>query len=1138
MKSVTMVVVMAAATAFAGKTCTWKGTSAAASWQAAENWDVAPTSGNGDTLVFETGVGGVNGTAGFSVGQIFCLGSQPVTIGGEAFVLTGAFAVSNTVPLTVDAPMTIAADTTLAHFNTATYNKTVAVDGAHNVYIGPNDKAIYAVTFNAAFEAEEANISLRQGNATNIKSVRPVRFNGPLHAARVWVASGYKTSLLELATTGNSWTACSCCFGHFRACCENAYPSNAVLDWGVSATWSASHVYLQTDILPGVKDYSGNHTDLYDAYDLNGFDQTIDRIRSTVYPTKKNVQDPESFSVCSDTPATLTMNATADGVCYARVMGALSLVWSPDEDRTLTFSNRVHATTGGITVAKGTVKTVGTCVFSNLTSVVVGDGATFVLDSDAKAALMSLAVLKLGKNATFRVGSKALTPFGSSKPAVSAEEGAQIVVPDGMTIAASALMDRGSYRFGETLTTGLVTGGGSLSVDAAPAGTVYWKSAQSGAWTDGSKWSSGAAPDETDSVFINAASQDYAVRIESPVSLVGSMLLANPAGYVNVVTLAVSNTLSYTGTDLKIGSGAALTVGTGGVFAMKPPSTTGIDDPVFTVSGGSLTVDGGTVDLTGGDAADKSDENFRGRITVEGADGLPGEVRVKSGTFKLIPWWGGKDGNRGARMTIGDGGKLSVSGGLCRIHTGWWWNEPLVLDGGEVDVSGTGVLEIECRSPLENGNKTGGEAGFFGTGTVTFRDSAELRQPDNTNASIYMPSSRDEVPRDLQVSFSDHAKLDFVCDLLLGGFVNMVIKEPYKSHRSSLTLDSDADHVIGRRLAVGVNVGTSEVTMVRGSLSLPKGTLSIPYHNCHNKSTTLAVGPKGFFRMDGGRLYVKSGMWTSSRDPAGFLIGNTLPLPVGGSYAFNGGIGDFEGTFEMTDGVVTNDAGAVIVGSALGKGAFRQSGGSFVHTYEQFALVGFLGGEGTYEVSGGSNAIRGDMYVGGATTNTLGWGALMTTGIVENAVFDMAERHDAKGLLKVTGGTFGLLHSKSGVRGNLVFSDDGTGTLEIGAAGAVNVRNVTFKNGAASTAKFVFGPDGSVGTVTAEEKLTVSTGTKLVVDLTACTEPTRSHRLFSAPSVEGEFDVEVVGGEGKPYRVTQNEKGVKVGFGGMMLIVR
>ena len=1122
----------------AGNVCTWRGTGADTSWQTSANWDVAPTDGNGDTLVFETGMGGVNGTAGFSVGRIICLGSAPVTIDGEAFVLTGDIAVSNTVPLTVNAPMTLAADTRLTHFNTATYNETVTVDGAHNIYIGPNAKALYTVTFQSGLEAREANIGLQQGEATNIKNVRPVRFNGPLHAGKVFVSCNYKTSLLELGTTGNSWNACSCGFGHIRACCRNAYPADAVLDWSVSEKWAAGHTYLQGDLSPGNKDYREDYSDLYDAYDLNGFDQTIDRIQSTKWPVNGNSVFKESFSVNSDTPATLTMNATADGICYARIMGAVSLVWSPAEDRTLTFSNRVHATTGSITVEKGKVKTVGSCVFSNLTAIVVKEGATFDLSSKASDALRSLASLTLERNATLLIGDEALTPFGAARPAIRAEEGARIVIPPGTTLTAASLLTSGTLHFDETVTSGVVTGGGSLVVDAARAGTTYWQTAEDGAWSDGTKWTAGTEPAATDSIFVTVSARDYAVRVESPVAISGSVMLANNQGNASTIALAVSNTFAYAGSDMTIGYGVDVAVGAGGTFTMSPAADVERDDVVLAVRGGRLTVDGGTVDFTGGDGDDKSDANFRGWITVEGADDRPGEVAIKSGVFKMIPWWGGSDGNRGSRMQIGEGGRLAVSGGLCQIHTGWWWNEPLVQDGGDVDVSGTGVMEIDCRSPLLNGNKTGGVVGFFGTGSVTFRDSAELRQPDNANAYIYMPTARDNVPRDLALTFSDQAKFTGVGTLMLGGFVNVKIPEAARSHHVALTLDSDADHEVGRSLIVGVNVGTSEATMRRGSLTLKKGSLFLPFHNNHSKNTTLPVAPKGVFRMTGGRLSVNGSMWTTSKDPAGFLLGNTLPLPTSASYAFNGGIGDYAGTFDLSGGVVTNNAGAVIVGAGCGRGVFRQSGGSFVHKYEQFSLVGFLGGDGTYEVAGGSNEIWGDLYVGGATTNTLGWGALTTTGFVQNAMVDLTAHHDARGLLKVTGGTFDLRGGTTSARGNLVFSDDGAGTLEIGAAGAVNARNVIFKNGAASRAKFVFGPDGRVGAVTAAEALTVSPGTKLTLDLSACTRPRRCHRLFSAQSVDGQFDIDVVGGEGRAYTVSQDARGVKIAFGGMVINFR
>lgn len=1112
------------------KTCTWIGGAGDTKWSSPENWDTPPVSGNGDTVVLQSGVGGELGEADFSIKQLCVLGSEAVTIGGTgSLILEGGANVNypfltNSVPLTVNVPVKLGGDTgCLAMCEEVTYNKLVSTEATGFIRFGSKKSSQKKVVLNAGFHGPNAKVTMGQGASSGVLSNPGVWFYGPLIAKSVGASENYFLTCVELCTTGNVWDISSVCYGHMRAECEGAFPVGSVLDWGNTAVCTTRYLqYAQEEKKANPVDRS----DFLNCYDLNGFDQTIDRIQCSNYPsTTKSVFDL-SYTVFSKDPACLTMRATDDGLGYLRFCGAISFNWAPLADHTFVISNNVQTMTGSVTVSNGTVKAVGTCAFPSVPDLTVNDDATFDLDSESTDALKSLKTITLGQRAKLRIGPNAVTPFADATVDLCVRHDSRIELPPAVVLKASFIVVDGVYCYGTNITEGIVTGGGKITVNARPDGKQQWKAVRDGSWGTAENWTGDAVPASDDRVALDVYPGAYQATIDMPMSHTGDLALWGRRG--GEPTLAVSNAFTYVGTNLSVLTGARLLVGETGTLAITPPASAKGGEP-FVIRGGRLTVDGGTADLTGGSSADKSDENFHGQLTVEGADGQDGVLEVRSGLFKMIPWWGGVDGNVGSRIRIREGGRIRVSGGVFDIRSGWWWNEPLVMEGGDIEVSNDGKMIIDCRST--NGS---GTAGYFGTGSVTFKDSSELAQPINAQASIYWPATRDSEPRALGLSFTDHARLNCCGGLYLGGYLNAPVKKEIPLD-VTLTLDSDADHVVGR-MDVGVNIGDAELNLAQGSLSVTNGALHIPRHANFHKGNTPHVNLSGKFNMTGGSLYVKGKASLTSTSPNGFLLGNTLPLPSSSMEGLTT-IDTYSGTFNLMDGAVTNDAGFVIVGAGMGTGVFHQEGGSFEHRHDrQCSMVGFLGGHGTYEMTGGTSVLKGDFYVGGALTNTIGWGKLETTGRYEGAFIDLTTSTvcRATGLLRVTDGAFSLI----GETGRLVFSDDGVGNLEIGATGSVSVKGLDFRNGR-STARFVFGPSG-VGTVTVSGDMAVSAGTKLEIDMSQCTAEQGSFKLFDVGGTFQPFDendITLVGT--KQCRILQKTTGVELRIRtGMIMIVR
>lgn len=125
---------------------------------------------------------------------------------------------------------------------------------------------------------------------------------------------------------------------------------------------------------------------------------------------------------------------------------------------------------------------------------------------------------------------------------------------------------------------------------------------------------------------------------------------------------------------------------------------------------------------------------------------------------------------------------------------------------------------------------------------------------------------------------------------------------------------------------------------------------------------------------------------------------------------------------------------------------------------------------------------------GGATTNALD----------RYLVNYPADRHDAQGLLKVTGGSFSTT-------GSLILGADGDGVLDLGPTGTVTAANVVLSNATSSVVKFVFDEKGT-GFLKATGVLKIAEGAKLEIDARAYTGENPLVPLISFASQEGTFD--------------------------------
>lgn len=224
----------------------------------------------------------------------------------------------------------------------------------------------------------------------------------------------------------------------------------------------------------------GEQSDAHGVIDCRGFDQTIDRIAlNSSYPISAAKPDGHLFT-SSDTPAVLTLRATADCETDAKFGGKLSLLWNPRSPatfRTYAAYGRVMPMTGTLIVSNGTFEVNGSNCFPYATAVTVADGARFDwLAEPGIFGLMGAEELRIGSGAVFSVGTGATVPFVSdasrAKLAIELAATAQLLLPDDAEIAVSALRVDGVDLPAGTVATGVPGVPGTTNLAQLAGSTV------------------------------------------------------------------------------------------------------------------------------------------------------------------------------------------------------------------------------------------------------------------------------------------------------------------------------------------------------------------------------------------------------------------------------------------------------------------------------------------------------------------------------------------------------------------------------------------------------------------------------------------------------------------------------------------
>ena len=1082
----------------AGQRLVWTGAAGDGKLSTPGNWEgnVAPVSWLADTLVFDTTEGAVtveNDVAGLAVGAVRMQGSadNAVTINGKELVLTTEVAWSNEVPVTVNAP--------LRHMNTGNKKATFRVydhltlNGPLNFQSTTSANVIgYRLagdreycTFNGDITGPETTLEMQGANSKQIT----YDFRGKL--------------TLDCFRNGRNWGAMTTTLYN---------PSNEI----AVATGTYQELLLTDDALHGaVFQCDGYYREMATVpFRLtSGKTYVFDRISETgtIWENSGKPYADVIPGTSATLPVSLVLRGTGDatsacslgsfwnahwqtGVVSSQTAYPLSLTWDPVGDFTQEFRNRFHLMTGDIIVKGGTLRSAGTNVFQNVKKITVCSGAT--LDVASTNALMatfpSLQILTVEDGGTLKAGAGA-NPFPADSVAVMLFGDAKIDVDPSATLNIGRLAVNDTEVDPDDYTEAAwMTGGGTVTVSGKVSDSFRaWWLPVSGDWNDATKWLGGVPTSGSTVWMCNRG--DYVVTFAVGDAVPKSVTGMGDGAFTAVVR--PSGDVTWAEPTFTVGEGVRYEVPANATWTWNKTKKVSVSGGELRVDGGvlSITNNGVTVDITG-------TLSQTGRLTV-----AAGELR-HSGT------------SVNGHIAVSAFGRCEISGGCVRQFPQVTGARAFSTFGGEVRMSGEASIE---------GNSTLDAQISYGTGSTVYSGNSKYYVRKSSSSITVTPGAAGETA---YLGLKDHA--GFTTGSFDGFYIGTTA-----GGKAIFEIDTDASQCMySYRSAIGSDNGNGELILRKGYIwSDYRGMIvGVTSGNVYSKGVT-ALGGHGIVRVAGGSLYIKGSTAVGSECIFnGLLVGEASMTKATNPT----GDGIQRGEFYLSDGVVTNGTGVLLVGGARSIGTFEQTGGVFIHNSgnnnASLVMIGLSGGRGSYLMGGGVADIRNTVYVGGCLTN-----AITGAGYLSSYYPYPADRHDAEGLLTVTGGVMTCTKS-------FYVGADGTGTVAVvGREGALNItQNLVLSNttetATAAVLTFALGADG-VAPITVGGKVVNTSGTKIVVDVGDTQAKRKNRRLIRCANWEGPAitDVIFVGERAGEASLRSDALGLYVGLSnGWTIMVR
>lgn len=1077
--------------------CSWTGAGGDGKWSNPANWEdgIAPVAGSRVWMTLTDAAGAVfeNDVDGLKINKIAFSGGSELTINGKALEITGDTGTvwQNDCPVVCNVPIKTATGGTFVFNQPTDFNGAITSDGtgllSFDAYAAVNGD----VNFNAAISVPDGKVALNAATPTLIHC------RGPVTCA-------------EIQSSGNF------------------YPAGSTFLYEPLAEVSRLQINYRrfvckaADILPHgmYVDWNGGGT--AGRLVLNGYDQTVNYLTGTNPSGMSETGTPagsgheltssESTKIAEHQPSTLTIAATQSAEAPVKVTGKVSLVYdAADAAFVQTFSYRTNTTYGAITVKKGTVK--------------LDKGARFI--NVPKITIEAEGAFEIG------AGNGIANPLPALKR-IDLASGAALMIPEGVAITAERVFLDGRALTAEEISgASWLSGGGSLQLVAGSGN--YWKDAASGAWGAAANWTTGV-PTTTIPAVIDAGlagGAGYTVTVAEDVAPITQLTVG--AEGISPVTLAIDALLPFGGGWMAFDANANVTVGDGGKILYDGEKIANSTDALVLGGGASMTVEnGGYVLVT----------NAMSNVTVAGGHGRASRLTVEEGgefTYQTE--------SSGKLVALRDLGQIDVAG-TFRIWQMFNGAQIFSQAGGALTVSGNGVFDAPVSYYLKDGQNTQVASYLtFGTGTTTFKDQAILAFSENASHNTRLRIAPTAAGDTAYFALADESRmLGYFGTFLLGSTtVGTTILDVSSANGFQNTGYNSGYFAYSGR--VGCGYGTT-VMNVSAPCSWKVDANGL-YVGVPESAKHLATPASAELNLSGGAKVTSRALCAISRGQSsaqrrallthfGIIVGENDNATTAGNRPLKGkvtlkddgtlletlqghmmlGVGDAEGTFEMSGGSVELCKTASFNNANNDQYYGGEDKTYSVYTTNNVFALGVYGGRGTCTISGGSFLANMRTFVGGLSAADYhdGWN------ISTNRHPGLCEGVGSEGVLKVSGGSF------EGKR-TVYVGAKGKGTLEFGPAGAFVAPELVLSNSVESVVRFKFDAQtGYTGSV-AVDRLVIAPGAKLEIDL-ADRPLTRSWTtLIHATELEGRFDSEditLTGDVSGRALIEQDERGISV----------
>jgi hypothetical protein len=587
-----------------------------------------------------------------------------------------------------------------------------------------NDKAIVEFYGDIGGDGADLYLSLGENGAGTYDY-----YYGNVNCSRLWIGYDSKSGVPYFKKSGNRVGALVFAMtGAFYLQTADAFTEDTVIDISDSTGWMETRAGRSHP--SGVRFKSGSH-------------QILNRLAGGNPATSSNLRGQYIFANTSSKPespttdtCTLDLKGTEDAVAYVCLCDAVSVIWDPTGNYTQDFRNRIHPTSGSIWVKGGTVRTSGTNSFQNLSSVLVGSGATLEIASTNNVAFPACARMILEENACLRVADADSTAFTAGGTSLTLASGAKIEMAAGATMNVGRLFYDGQEVAAGTYTSapwkdgadGAVVVAGEMG---ANPGTDYIWGGATGDWNVPANWLYGALPGVDDTALLDAFGQSFTASFDGESDTLPKKLRISGENNF-LATLALANEVNIASTTVTVSPGGRISVPSGATL-VNTNGTMSVQEGGEVVLSGSgrlntggwsnhyVANNGGGKLLFTDNAVLRADYHNSAKLLFGKGDTIfTGSSKLsfqkKSFSYYVTPNSKGKEGV--ARLVFSDSAKIEIdsNGGNDTFRVGY----------SSDSIYGTGIVEFVSSAsyaPAANvyvGGPTGHGTAIFGAGKVTF----------------------------------------------------------------------------------------------------------------------------------------------------------------------------------------------------------------------------------------------------------------------------------------------------------------------------------------------------------------------------------------------------------------------------------